>query len=216
MTYVFNKLFAKKFPRKLTASPLHASFKHHGSLFIHIPKAAGSSISLTLYGHQVGHKKVSDYYFSDPKKTESLFKFSFVRNPLTRFESSFNFLKGNSPFLSDRKIQGVMARFEDVNNFCEAFLRNPDDFKSLHFIPQYRFINYTGNKKDKQIGIDFIGRFEKINADFNYICQKIGVDRTLSKVNTSQNSKVQHLSTANAERLSEFYDTDFYLFGYNL
>lgn len=215
MPYIFNKLFSKRFPRKLKAPQLHATFKQNKALFVHIPKAAGSSISLTLFGHQVGHKKISDYYFSDFNKTESLFKFCFVRNPLTRFESSFNFLRNTSPFLSDRRMQGTLAQFDDINSFSEAFLSSPSNFQSLHFLPQYQFLNYTGNEKDKQLGIDFIGRFENIDKDFDHICQQINLAKTLPKINANK-SISSSLNEENQQRLREFYDTDFYLFGYNL
>ena len=216
MAYFLNKLIARKLPRKLKATPLHASFKHLNGLFVHIPKAAGSAVCLSLFGHQVGHKKIADYYFSDAQGTRSLFKFTFVRHPLTRFESSFHFLRGNSPFLSDNRMQQKLAEFADVNAFCDAFLADPDSYSSLHFLPQYQFLNYTGNHKDKQLGVDFIGRFETIDDDFAHVCQQLGVSRELPQLNVNKQSQNLSLDAERSERLRAFYDTDFYLFGYNL
>ncbi|RUO75809.1 sulfotransferase family 2 domain-containing protein [Idiomarina seosinensis] len=216
MTYFLNKLIARKFPRKLKATPLHATFKSRNGLFVHIPKAAGSAVCMSLFGHQVGHKKIADYYFSDYQGTASLFKFAFVRHPITRFESSFHFLRSNSPFLSDKGMQQQLAKFADINAFCDAFLADPKSYSSLHFVPQYQFLSYTGNRKDKQIGVDYIGRFESIDEDFATVCQQLGVSRELPQLNVNKQLQRLSLDAERSERLREYYDTDFYLFGYNL
>ncbi|MGM0525217.1 MAG: sulfotransferase family 2 domain-containing protein [Pseudomonadota bacterium] len=216
MAYIFNKLVAQKLPRKLRAQRLHASFLHRKALFVHIPKAAGSSVCLSLFGHQVGHKKVCDYYFADRKTVQSLFKFTFVRDPFTRFQSSFRFLKSGSPFLSDEKMHQKLQSFADVNEFCEAFLKQPDQFKSPHFVPQYRFLNYTGSAKDKQIAVDFVGKFESLSQDYNSVCRQLGVANPLQEVNQTASQQSLDLNPANKEGLRNYYDSDFYLFGYNL
>ncbi|MBC7005533.1 sulfotransferase family 2 domain-containing protein, partial [Photobacterium sp. BZF1] len=63
-----------------------------GILFIHIPKAAGSSISLELYGVQISHCKIEEYISCDRNRLSSIKKFSIVRNPIDRFISAYDFL----------------------------------------------------------------------------------------------------------------------------
>ncbi|MDH5979711.1 sulfotransferase family protein, partial [Vibrio splendidus] len=62
-------------------------------LFVHIPKAAGISITKSLYGQEIGHKRSVDFMRADENWFNNANKFSIVRNPYTRLISAYNFLK---------------------------------------------------------------------------------------------------------------------------
>ena len=56
------------------------------SMFVHIPKTAGISVGLSLYGGKSGdHRTIRDYKLCFSKaEFDSFFKFAFVRNPWDR------------------------------------------------------------------------------------------------------------------------------------
>jgi hypothetical protein len=65
----------------------------HQCIFIHIPKAAGTSVALTLFGEPSRHVPWFEYYQANPRKFRKYFKFAFVRNPWDRLVSSYFFLR---------------------------------------------------------------------------------------------------------------------------
>ena len=67
------------------------------ALFIHIPKAAGTSVSVALFGESQchGHLMAKRYRFVNKKKFDAYFKFTITRHPVSRFISAFNYLKSD-------------------------------------------------------------------------------------------------------------------------
>ncbi len=66
-----------------------------GCIFIHIPKCAGVSVCQSLFGNLgPGHLTLRQHQeVLDSRTFDSMFKFSFVRNPWDRLVSAFYFLK---------------------------------------------------------------------------------------------------------------------------
>jgi len=96
--------------------------------------------------------------------TNEYFKFTFVRNPWERLISHYFFIQQRER--KTRKVAGI--------SFNEWILGKNFSFKStLSLYPQLDWITDENGK----IGVDFIGRFEKLQEDFNYICDKINVPR---------------------------------------
>lgn len=60
-------------------------------IFTHIPKCAGSSLLNSLLGYQIGHKTLASYKKYYPTFFSSAYKFTFVRNPFSRFQSALNY-----------------------------------------------------------------------------------------------------------------------------
>ena len=66
-------------------------------LFIHIPKAGGTSIATALYGKASGHPFLYQYYLANKHFTKTFYKFCVVRNPYDRLVSAFSHISnGNS------------------------------------------------------------------------------------------------------------------------
>ena len=60
------------------------------TIYTHIPKCAGTSISLAMYKEDPWHYKMEDYKKNISKiKFNRYFKFAFVRNPFDRLLSSY-------------------------------------------------------------------------------------------------------------------------------
>lgn len=157
-------------------------------IYIHIPKSAGQSIhkifarQLGYYRNQnaplllnlnddprlgppaLGHLKALDYVrcgHISQESFDSYYKFSFVRNPWARIVSEYKY-RGH-------------ARKYDFKTYLFKHLPKPG-FTDMytHIIPQYEFLY----DEDGKLLVDFVGRFENLQKDFDAVCDKIGLPRT--------------------------------------
>lgn len=190
-------------------------------LFIHVPKTGGNSIQnilrnyseddiVTRAKHQDGierfevrnskynitkHSTLSHYKsVLDSKTYYSLFKFATIRNPWDMMISHY--------FSPHRAVTEW-----DRGNFVALV----DSAPTLrHFICERFFgervlgkIGVKSNIKHRKLGedIDFLIRFERLNEDFQLVCEKLGISCPhLPKRNSSTRS---HYSTYYDEELKE-------------
>ena len=61
------------------------------TLFIHIPKNAGTSVSQALYGEQIKHATIRYYAKAAPRLLWRTPSFAVLRDPVARFLSAFNY-----------------------------------------------------------------------------------------------------------------------------
>jgi len=113
------------------------------------------------------------------------FKFTFVRNPFSWVVSSFFFWVKVKR--SQMPANGIMTmdNFEEVVSYYRTDVgRRYDECSPIR--SQHSFIC---NAKGK-VMVDFVGRFENLQSDFDTVCECIGVKPiTLLKQNTSQASR---------------------------
>ena len=65
-------------------------FEPTKSIFIHVPKAAGTSIARAIYGQNVGHRKATDYLKVSRRTFKQYFSYGFVRDPWDRAVSAYH------------------------------------------------------------------------------------------------------------------------------
>ncbi len=161
-------------------------------LFVHIPKTGGTSIRAALNrlrfrdpwfglqficskisklsGHRLGckfprHAKAIAAKEMLPREFfDSLFKFAFVRNPWDLQVSSYHHVKRHYPHLLKGR--------EDF----ESFLRWKLDRQRPYI---YHLDTPTQSEYIKDIDgsllVDFVGRYENLQEDFDEVCRRIGV-----------------------------------------
>jgi hypothetical protein len=144
------------------------------SIFIHVPKCAGVSISEALYGNLGGgHTTIYEYlYIFSPAEIEQFFKFTFVRNPWDRLLSAYTFLQKGGWGKSDAELfNKELAKFVSFDDFVKNWV-NPENVLKHHhvFRPQHCYVVDSKNK----VTVDFLGRFENIDNDFTTICDVLG------------------------------------------
>lgn len=200
--------------------------KEYKCIFVHIPKVAGQSIErfflarLGLSWEQRAHlhmmknrdpargtEKLSHLAASEyvrcghisQQEFDEYFKFSFVRNPWARIVSEYryrNYFKYKS--------------FKDfvMNKMPEPSFK--DDYR--HVMPQYDMLYDEGG----DCLVDFVGRFESLQADFDTVCEKLGFEEsTLPFINSSDKlsrklrRKIKSLLYRNGEENKKHY-TEFY------
>jgi len=199
--------------------------KHHKAIFIHIEKTAGTSIEkklglfedlqrgvqdhskLRYYEHiaslsySLRNLKYVQYalrrgkfskallYLSNmiipeltKKEYKSYYKFTFVRNTWSRIYSFYYNVMNDETLKRNYNISEDCSLFEFVKNKI-----NPGDFSQLEYIR-----DNSGN-----CPLNFIGRFENLDADFKKVCQSLNI----------QNSNLPRLLiTPDKAHYTEFYD----------
>lgn len=106
--------------------------------------------------------KTSIYPELTKKEYETFFKFSFVRNTWARMYSWYaNVMKEEW----HRKMYGITSENYSYKQFLEEKI-NHDTFSQLYFLTDSK-----GN-----IPMDFIGRFENLQEDFNKVCERLNID----------------------------------------
>lgn len=198
-------------------------------IFVHIPKTAGQSVEhffLNLHGltwdnreglllkhnpdeqkgpESLAHLKASEYISCGHIQREifdSYFKFSLVRNPWARIFSEYNYRQYHKE-MSFRKF--ILTGLPEESFYADTY---------RHIMPQYDFLyDDFGN-----LLVDFVGKFENLQKDFDLVCTRLGIQNTLlPHVNPSSKitaiiEKLRSLIAAEQPKIKasyvEHYDTE--------
>lgn len=210
-SYIFRRKknrFSSKF-KKTSGNNVYKPFVLDSKcIFVHIPKSAGKSIALAVYGDdKPGHYLLEDYQYFNPEAYERSFKFAFVREPVSRFISAYNFLASGGSTSGDRFFkEKIIDRYEDINSFVELWLANDNLLIKEHFVPQVYFTHIDG-----EMGLDFLGYFETLSSDYIKLQEHIHDLPNLPYVNQGTKNKTTVLPQTRA-LLKELYKADYAAF----
>ena len=173
------------------------------ALFIHVPKTAGTSIKRTGLFLGGTHQTISEFDLLD-----DTFKFAFVRNPWDRFVSSFFFHR-------EYRNTGQKGFDEFIEKQCVPIMgtdKHPHNDRLHAFVPMHHYLlDGEGN-----IGVDYIGRFENLESDWEDVCAILGV----KKHELAHHRKFKHDYYENYytpetwDLIGTLYQRDVELFGY--
>lgn len=140
------------------------------------------------------------------------FKFVFVRNPWDWVVSQHF----STPFMKQAwcaKLAPSQWRFRarHVSMVWERKKRMKQMDDEVSYL-QYRF---AFDQKGKQL-VDFIGRFERLQDDFDMICDHLGISRKKLPVKAAFAHKPYHTiyTPSGLSRVAELYEKDIELLGY--
>lgn len=183
-------------------------------IFIHVPKTAGSSMELLCGGS--GHETIYDYSLNND--INNYFKWCFIRNPFDRLVSAYfhdpitilgNYHVDNFTDFVDIVYDKLYINFVIPENFVGISYSNY--FIMIQAIPQYLLLSINNS-----ITMDFIGRFENLIEDWNFVANKFCLDYTLPR---SRIGKHEHYSTyynsESKKKVEAIYAKDFELFEYS-
>lgn len=195
-------------------------------IFVHVPKTAGTSVKTALKPYSLPRpprwysllrrfglpRDYRRYRFPihvslaaiervvPPEVFRGYFKFAFVRNPWDRLVSSYHNIRERPAHPQHRRVQ----RLPDF----DAYVRYEAARGKLH--QQRMLLDASG-----RLGVDFLGRFENLAADFAQIRARIGLETPLAHANRSSRSDYRAYY---GERLREYvraqWREDIEAFGY--
>ncbi|CAH7062716.1 conserved hypothetical protein [Vibrio chagasii] len=179
-------------------------------IFIHVPKAAGTSICTSIYGIQLGHIMAKDYYLSDPKHYNNIKSFGIVREPIARFISAYYFLENGGMNINDKSnYKKYIEKYKDINDFVSNI---SEDFISncpvVHFKKQVDFLYY-----ENRCIVDFVYKLEDIN-NIDFI-NDLNLDIKVGSKNVNSESNLNDkLNDDSIEKIKHLYREDFDSFYY--
>ena len=194
---------------------------HYKCIFVHIPKNAGQSIEhvfldlldlkwetraplLLRYNDRpelgparLAHLKADEYVrfkYLPQEMFDEYFKFAFVRNPWSRMVSIYKYL--------------------GYNRKCDFKTFLVGEFKNRIFKNRYWFVGPQSEfifSNDQKLLVDYVGYFENLQNDFDFVCKQIGIPLTqLPHINESIHKHSQALSSnliSSAKKLLHNYRT---------
>ena len=133
---------------------------------------------------------------------EDYFSFTFCRNPFDRLVSDFKF-QGRIQWNFHRLYRKYKFNFK---NFVKYLVASDLKFSVHRHSSQASFYKGLPREMDKTWDmlqfldrqVDFIGRFETLQEDFNTICDKIGIPR----------QELPHKNATKHKHYTEYYDDE--------
>jgi len=202
-------------------------------IFIHIPKTGGTSVSDSLFVPR-SRRTTKDLWMGQDQRTlknkyqtgglqhlyaknillevgkevfSEYFKFCFVRNPWSKLVSQYHWTL-QSPRLMKRINIGPDSSFEKYLD--NLIISQPH----VQWEPQNKFIY---DDQGTSI-INFIGRYEKLQQDFDVVCDTIGAKhRKLSHAKNNSRGRKHYTDFYNKKTrkiVEEKYRKDIECFGY--
>ncbi len=201
--------------------------EQHNYIYVHVYKVAGQSVKLALrryhYRYLPGLRTPLAHVLESPQaytfrsveahstaaqlrdwlgeeKWDSLYSFSFVRNPWDWQVSLYHFIQKNK-FNYQRRLVSSMS-FDDYIRW-----RVEED---LHQQGEFIF-----DRHGKQL-VDFVGRYENLSEDFQTVCRRVGVHAELPHVNASSHASFRsYYNDTTAALVAEAFAPDIEAFGYS-
>jgi len=200
-------------------------------MFIHNPKAAGTSIRRALFQYddnplkleyqkyipklerivEIFHVCAGDWSSVWPEEPDLLdfFKFGFVRDPYSRLASSW----------AEHKRQHNLPPDTDFNKWAQTHLTPVNvrfDWRYIHFCPQHYFFYHNNT-----LCADWIGSFEDLQRQWSLLGWALDLDlpelshfKDQKTYDVGDLLKVQDLHEDTLRIVNTIYQRDFHLFGY--
>ena len=190
-------------------------------IFIHIPRAAGTSIKEALELPGRGHLPWQYYYVVYPEQWDLYIKFTVVRNPWDRVVSAYHYAKMEKSYWHDNLNRITphpdyeLLSKRTFAECCEILKNRRNMLKHESWHPQHLWTAKTENGNNLLM-VDFVLRYENLENDFAVLCERLGVSNiNLPYVNKSnRNNYRQYYTQETKEIIEELYSIDIGLFKY--
>ncbi len=176
-------------------------------LFVHVPKAAGTSFVKMLYGcEDWTHLSASDYRkIHGDQVYGSLVKIAFVRHPVSRVFSAYQYLKRSSlPFDQIWAKANIGKKtFIDFLSYLDH-VQDVDNLSIEHFRKQSYFLDDD---------LDYIGKVETFQDDLQVLNERFSLNLENEVLNRSTLNTI-NISDKYLDIVYRIYKSDFDLYGY--
>lgn len=210
------EVFKMNTKKRLNLFRRYGHWKRAGCIYIHVPKAAGTSINHALYGRTLGHYTAAEIKTTFPCLFRRSFTFTFVRNPWDRALSAYRFAKqgGTSAMAIHNPSKYKVSEFDSFERFVLEWLPSQDaDKLDYVFMPQWHFVT----AQDAGLMLDFVGKIENMNSDILEVEKRLGRPLSVKKMNaTSFEASYRDYYTDGhmVEIIRDFYKQDVMGFDY--
>jgi chondroitin 4-sulfotransferase 11 len=177
-------------------------------IFIHINKTGGTSIEKAL-SLEKDHLTAAEKKASIGKqKWKKIYSFAFVRNPWDKVVSHYHHrVKMDITDLKNSKVEfkeWVKLTYNDKDSY---YYDNP-----RMFMPQVEWISDAQGR----IIVKQVFRFERLNRDFNYLCEKLKLpNKQLPHFFQSERTDYRdYYNSDTADLIRESFQKDIKKFGY--
>jgi chondroitin 4-sulfotransferase 11 len=104
-----------------------------------------------------------------------------------------------------------VSDYDDFRSFVRGWLTTANVWSSTHFKPQH----YIICDENLRVQMDFLGRMEKIEADFSTLRERLSVKSELIRVNTGNHRHyTEYYTDELREKVASIYANDIVTFGY--
>ena len=199
----------------------------HTSFFVCIPKTGTTSAQSVLA--QFGFRRLSHskkhLRYSEYEDVKNYFSFTFVRNPWARLVSQYRFSMryinvwksilglnlaelGFTGYI--RNIVGAGLSFSNHLHPRDNSYGGDDDWGLL------QFLDAAPAKRNFSNGVDFVGKLENFQEDFNIVCDKLGIPHQIlpHRNKTKHKHYTEYYDDETKEIVAEKYAEDIEYFGY--
>jgi hypothetical protein len=202
--------------------------KQHNFIFIHIYKNAGTSITAALRPFALNNlqwmtlfilRKLNISTTFDPHPFPSHITASEIIDEVGRekFDSFFSFAIVRNPW--DWQVSLYKFMLKETNHHQHDLVKS---FANFDEYIKWRCKEKGGLQKDfiysddDELLVDFVGKFETLDADFETICSRIGISTSLPKLNSSSTEPYQQFYTDETKELvKRTFNADVTLFKYD-
>lgn len=204
--------------QKVRAYRRTSNFREAGVVFVHVPKAAGTSLSDAIYGRIIGHFGIQDVLDRCPADVLALPRFAVVRNPWDRLVSAWAFARAGSG-----AGDGVKARIRNARQYRAPVFATFDSFivewlahQDLNRLdPVFRPQTAYARAADGTMPFDHIGRVERLSETMAWLSERLGRNLELRRVNASDHKDYRsYYSDATKRLVTQLYAEDVEAFGY--
>ncbi len=199
--------------------------EQHKFIFVHNQKTGGQSVArylaetvadvrAILPRHSITRHGIGKL---GPATWAGYYSFGFVRNPWARLVSWYNMIteRPQKEFIFWRHVRANASNFEEFIELCVSGIQTADRLGVRERGVLRNQIDYF-TAETGEVAVNFIGKFENIQNDFDSVLQKLDLPRAeLPKINFTQ--KIDYrtcYSDTTAALIEQCFEKDIKFFGY--
>ena len=183
-------------------------WQRSGVIFVHVPKAAGSSVSHALYGRSLGHIPARAIRRHCPDLWRDLPRFAILRDPAERAFSAWRFARSGGSDLAgvSTGARRAVAGFAGFAEFVEGYLARADLARADPiFRPQVSFVC------DGEAVLPRLFPLDRLDRAAEWVAERLGRRVAFAALNRSGAPETP-LPAALSARIAAIYAADQRLF----
>jgi len=177
----------------------------HRFIFVHINKCAGQSVRRALPRGSRGHHTIQHYLAlvaDKGRQPQDYFKFTIVRNPWDKVVSFYHYHQRRgwdmfpwSQAMAPEFREFLERLFVDNEGALALDIFRGRSGATTHHLRLRNSLEWVSDDQG-QILVDYIGRVETLQQDFDHVCDRIGVKRR----------QLPHANSSRHQPYWEYYD----------